>query len=64
MDYEIKIDGTWGAKRPWTGDPKKMFTRGDMAFWGFSSDDVRPPAGHALAFLPDGEPYFKTLEQP
>jgi hypothetical protein len=55
MKYSILINGQLHAKDTET----EMFSRGDMAFWGFSSRDVNPPMGHTLVFdLPSNEPRF------
>lgn len=53
MSYLIQIDGRWTHQTT-------MFSRADMAFWGFSGADVTPPAGHCLMYLKNGEPYFRA----
>ncbi len=50
--YSVRIDGCWRKQT-------KMFSRADMAFWGFAATDVRPPADMVLSFArPDREPSF------
>lgn len=49
--YFVRIDGQWTPQ-------DRMFTRGDMAFWGFGFVDVRPPTGYALHLDSNGEPAF------
>ena len=54
MTYGIRIDGSWTNQ-----DTGKMFSRADMAFCGFSRNDVRPPTGYVLTFdTPHAEPVF------
>ncbi len=50
--YHVRIDGEWTVQ-------DRMFTRGDMAFWGFGFTDVRPPAGYVLHLDANDEPAFE-----
>ncbi len=56
--YFIRIDGTWQRIDP-TDTDGRLFSRADMAFYGFSGNDIHPPSGMYLAFpAPDLEPVF------
>ena len=52
--YHVRIDGQWTAQG-------RMFTRADMAFWGFTLLDVRPPRGYRVELDANQEPAF-TVE--
>ena len=49
--YHVRIDGQWMVQ-------DRMFTRADMAFWGFTLADVRPPTGYVVSLGAHGEPTF------
>ena len=53
-EYRIMIDGE-------TTVQNRMFNRGDMSFWSFTTADVTPPPGHTLKFGSGGEPHFEPM---
>lgn len=53
--YHVRIDGEWTVQ-------DRMFTRGDMTFWGFSLVDVQPPTGYVIDLDAHGEPMFRAID--
>lgn len=55
LEYSIVIDGERTLQNC-------MFNRSDMAFWGFTARDVKPPKGYTLEWYSNGEPHFEPVE--